>query len=50
MVKWIWPLKASPILPDEPGLFGAVRKFDIHTGIDLYCEISTDVVAVEVNS
>ena len=31
----------------EPGAFGAIRKFDIHTGIDLYCEDGTPVYAVE---
>lgn len=24
--------------PHADGVFGAVRKYDIHTGIDLYCE------------
>jgi murein DD-endopeptidase MepM/ murein hydrolase activator NlpD len=32
---------------DEPGRFGAVREYDIHTGIDLYCEPDADVRAVE---
>jgi len=31
----------------EPGAFGAVRKFDVHTGIDLYCEDGALVHAVE---
>ena len=43
-----WPLAgATPLLPDAPGQFGAVRKKDIHTGVDLYCEVGTDVLAVE---
>ena len=47
-MTWLWPLKGtSPMFPDEPGLFGAVRKSDVHTGIDLYCERGTEVVAVE---
>jgi hypothetical protein len=31
----------------EPGYFGAVRKFDIHTGIDLYCSPYQAVYAIE---
>jgi murein DD-endopeptidase MepM/ murein hydrolase activator NlpD len=46
-VTWIWPLTAEPLLPDAPGRFGVQRKHDYHTGIDLYCEPSTEVVAVE---
>lgn len=33
--------------PDEQGKFGAVRKFDIHTGIDLYCKPGEPVYAIE---
>lgn len=29
------------------GAFGTTRKFDIHTGVDLYCEEHADVVAIE---
>ena len=47
-MTWLWPLKGTtPMFPDKPGLHGAVRKSDIHTGIDLYCEIGTQIVAVE---
>lgn len=43
-----WPLNTSKrIWPDEPGQFGAKRKHDIHTGIDLYCEPETRVLAVQ---
>ena len=35
------------MLPDGPGEFGAFRSFDVHTGVDLYCELGTEVVAVE---
>jgi hypothetical protein len=35
------------IKPDAPGLFGAVRKHDIHTGIDLYCEMNELVYAIQ---
>lgn len=31
----------------HPGSFGAVRKFDVHTGIDLYCNQSDNVYAIE---
>jgi murein DD-endopeptidase MepM/ murein hydrolase activator NlpD len=40
------PLKQFQ-LPDEQGQFGAVRKHDIHTGIDLYCEEGSEVFAIE---
>jgi murein DD-endopeptidase MepM/ murein hydrolase activator NlpD len=46
-MKWHWPLQQKPLFPDDPGLFGARRKNDIHTGIDLYTERGTQVVAVE---
>lgn len=35
------------MIPDAPGLFGAQRKHDIHTGIDLYCPLQTKVIAIE---
>lgn len=49
--KWHNPLGMNkklyiPINP-HPGSFGAVRKFDIHKGVDLYCEHGDDVYAVE---
>lgn len=47
-MTWRWPLKdRTPLLPDEPGRFGHVRYADVHTGVDLYCELGTEVVAVE---
>jgi len=47
-MTWRWPLKnCTPLLPDEPGQFGSVRVNDTHTGVDLYCELHTEVVAVE---
>ena len=50
-MSWVWPLKTNDkILPDEKGSFGSVRKFDTHTGIDLYCEIGTLVLAVEAGT
>jgi hypothetical protein len=33
--------------PDEGGGFGHVRKYDIHTGVDLYCEENDFVYAME---
>lgn len=33
--------------PHEQGLFGAIRKHDIHTGIDLYCHPGDPVYAIE---
>lgn len=44
---WVWPLRSSPLLPDAPGRFGAVRRHDVHTGVDLYCEMNTEVLACE---
>ena len=32
---------------NEPGAFGAVRKFDIHEGVDIYCEKRAGVYATE---
>lgn len=29
------------------GGFGYKRKYDIHTGVDLYCENSTEVFSIE---
>ncbi len=34
-------------LPHEQGKFGAIRKYDIHTGVDLYCEPNSNVYAIE---
>jgi murein DD-endopeptidase MepM/ murein hydrolase activator NlpD len=33
--------------PHSGGKFAAVRKYDIHTGIDLYCEENSKVFAIE---
>lgn len=32
---------------DDPGAFGTIRKFDIHTGIDIYCNNGDQVIAIE---
>lgn len=43
------PFKCHITLPlkTEPGSFGFVRKHDIHTGVDLYCEEGEPVYAIE---
>lgn len=47
-MNWIWPLKTDyKMFPDTPGLFATQRRHDTHTGVDLYCELGTEVVAVE---
>lgn len=47
-MSWYWPLlNTPPLFPDAPGQFGAIRRYDIHTGIDLYAERDTQVVSVE---
>ncbi len=43
----MWPLSSTPILPDAPGDFGTVRSTDVHTGVDLYCNLGTKVLAIE---
>jgi murein DD-endopeptidase MepM/ murein hydrolase activator NlpD len=44
----LWPLDTEiRMMPDEPGQFGTVRKHDVHTGVDLYCDLGTRVVAME---
>jgi len=46
----VWPIpsvrKALPG-PETQGYFGAIRKNDVHTGIDIYCEPDALVVAIE---
>lgn len=43
-----WPLVGiPPSLPSGEGAFGAVRRHDVHTGVDLYCPDGTPVVAIE---
>ncbi|KND51456.1 MAG: hypothetical protein ABA06_04075 [Parcubacteria bacterium C7867-001] len=48
---YIWPLPghAVPVAvgPGHPGAFGAVRKHDVHTGVDLYAPEGQQVAAVE---
>src|SRR5262249_36157597 len=46
---WVWPLPGVlPAVPlDGPGKFGAARRYDVHTGVDLYCSPGQIVQAVE---
>ena len=47
-MNWRWPLWCGPAeLPEDPGTFGAVRRHDVHTGIDLYTYPGMPVLAVE---
>lgn len=44
-----WPLTHMGVLsePGSPGAFGAVRKHDVHTGIDIHCSATTVALAAE---
>lgn len=48
---WRWPLPgvSGAVIPPEgaPGSFGAVRRHDVHTGVDLHCDEGQWVLAVE---
>jgi len=41
------PLKTPIYKPPAEGRFGSVRKYDTHTGVDLYAEVGTKVCAIE---
>ncbi|OGL95543.1 hypothetical protein A2348_04120 [Candidatus Uhrbacteria bacterium RIFOXYB12_FULL_58_10] len=48
MSKPIWPLLGqTPLFPDAPGQFAALRTHETHTGVDLYCDVAQSVVAME---
>ncbi len=50
MKNWTWPIPSvDKSIPgkDTQGYFGAVRKHDIHTGVDIYCSPGCKVLAVE---
>jgi len=32
---------------NEPGAFGAKRKFDVHEGVDIYCRLGSPIAAIE---
>lgn len=38
---------SSPLFPDASGEFGHKRRYDTHTGVDLYCELGQRIVACE---
>lgn len=44
------PLRTPIHQPPIDGRFGAVRQYDIHTGVDLYAEPGTKVYAMEPGS
>lgn len=45
--KYLWPIRTCyRMLPDSPGRFAAVRSEDVHAGVDLYCELGTEVQAM----
>lgn len=49
-MKKHWPLpNCNTWIPigDHDGAFGHRRRFDMHTGVDLYCKVGQPVVAVE---
>ena len=50
-LTWKWPLHGGQCngLPigDHPGAFGFTRKFDVHTGVDLYTFNGAPVMAME---
>lgn len=45
--NWEWPLPGEDKYTSYQGLFGALRKYGIHTGTDFYCNNNQIVVAVE---
>lgn len=42
-----FPFKISHLPIHGPNAFGAIRKYDVHTGIDFFCEEGQEVVAME---
>lgn len=47
-MTWKFPLNTKNWMwPDYAGTFGAKRKFNKHPGLDIYCDVGTEVVAVE---
>lgn len=48
----ISPVHTSQAIPEpgSPGSFGAVRKHDVHTGIDLYCQPYERIFTVEAGT
>lgn len=52
MTDWVFPLRYCPLVPtgDHPGAFGTRRKFDVHTGVDLYGRHGQEVYAIRSGS
>lgn len=52
--RWRWPLPgvSREALPaaQSPGSFGARRRHDVHTGVDLHCDEGQRVCAVEAGA
>jgi len=48
-MTWLFPLENCNGIPinNHPGAFGFKRRYDFHTGVDLYCEDKEPVFAVE---
>jgi murein DD-endopeptidase MepM/ murein hydrolase activator NlpD len=49
-MTWCWPLARRELPPPSApaaGAFGAVRRHDVHTGVDLYAEEDAAALAVE---
>jgi len=50
-LTWLFPLVSENCsgipIGSHPGSFGARRRKDVHTGVDLYCKEGTPVYAVE---
>lgn len=47
---WTWPLPECEMILHgfpHPGGFGTERKFDIHSGVDIYCQPEQEVISVE---
>ncbi|HUU59552.1 MAG TPA: hypothetical protein VMZ50_08415 [Phycisphaerae bacterium] len=47
-MTWRWPLpEHSDARSDDAGAFGAARRHDVHTGVDLHCPEDALVTSVE---
>lgn len=46
-MQYKWPLMGEDKYTSHQGMFGAVRKFDIHTGVDCYCDPDQLVLSME---
>lgn len=44
---WYWPLPGADRYSSYAGMFGAIRKHDIHTGMDIYCDPNQICTPVE---